>query len=130
MHIFLKLFYLVLFVGIDVLLYIRLGRNVVKAGRLLILVLVIWVIAFLAELPIFNLKYIPSFKSFLTWSAIVIQMLIVHYFGVFVIKLIERMPLLDEVKQTAINGVSFVCNTAIFAVLLMIHLLFILTWPG
>jgi hypothetical protein len=130
MHIFVKLLYFIIFCSFDVLLYLRLGKNIVKANYWLIATAIIWLIMLILHLPEFSLAYLMPLKDFAVFSGMVIQLLIAYYVGAFAIRRMERSLILDDLKQNVINVLTFIFKKAIFAFFLLIHLLFILSWPG
>ncbi len=125
-----KLLYLVLFLSIDVLLYLRLGRKIIKILYWLIVAITIWLIAFILHLPLLHLKYLMPFNYFINLSGMVVQMLIIHYVGLFVTSRWAHSYFTDDIKQYSIRILSFVFNTAIFGVYFIVHLIFVLSWAG
>ena len=64
MHTLIKLFYLIIFSSFDILLYLRLGKKIVKVTYWLIGTAFIWLIVLMAYLPVFNLNYLMPLKDF------------------------------------------------------------------
>ena len=126
----LKLSYLILFCSLDILLYLRLGKNIVKATYWLIIAAIIWLIFLIIHLQVFKLTYLMPLKDFITLSGIIIPLLIIYYIGMFAIRVTERTPMVDDMKQFVIKVMSITFNTVIFAVFLLVHIIFILSWPG
>jgi hypothetical protein len=125
-----KLIYLILFLSLDVLLYLFLVKKIIKAGYGLIVTTVIWLIVFLAHLPTFHLTYLMPIKDFITLSAMVMQLVIIHYVGLFVIRITDRSQTAADVKKYIIEFLSFAFNTFIFIFFIVVHLIFILVWPA
>jgi hypothetical protein len=125
-----KLTYLLLFLSIDVLLYLRLGKKNVRAGYWLIAATVVWLIALVVHLPTFKLTHLMPFKDFLSLSGMIIQLVVIHYLGVFAIWRTERSRVTDDIKQHSVRILSTVFNTVIFFIFCITHLIFILSWPG
>ena len=125
-----KLMYLTLLLSIDVLLYLRLGKKIIKAGKWLIIATVAWLIVLVAHLPTFHLTYLMSLNRFLNFSGMTVQLLLVHFVGRFIISRVERSQVSDDVKQIMTRVLSVSFNSAIFGFYFVIHLIFILAWQG
>jgi hypothetical protein len=125
-----KLIYLALFWSIDVLLYLRLSRNIIKARQWLIVAVVVWLIVLVVHLPTFHLKYLMPLNNFFTLSGMIVQLVIVYYVGQFFMRRVERSLISDEIKQYMSRWLSFSFNSAIFGLFLVVHLIFILAWGG
>jgi len=119
----LRLFHLLLFLSMDVLLYLRLGRKIVKAGAWLAVVIVVWIIALIIYLPIFHIVPLARLKSFLILSGMIVQLLFVHYVGRFVMWRVECSPLSDDIKNSMNRIVSITTNMAIFGFYFLLYLL-------
>jgi hypothetical protein len=126
----LKLIYLALFLSIDVLLYLKLGRKIAKAGKWLIASAVAWLIVLIVHLPTFHLMHLMPLKSFLTFSGMVVQLIFVYYVGRFIIGRVESSHVSDDIKQYMNRILSFSFNSAIFGFYFVVHLIFILAWQG
>jgi hypothetical protein len=121
-----KLLYLILFLSIDVLLYLRLGRKIAKTGKLLIIASTVWLIVLALYLPMFHLVYLLPLSTYINCSGMILQLIFVHYVGRFVIFRVERSHQPDFVKQYMNRVISFSFNTAIFGFYVLAHLIFIL----
>lgn len=129
MHILLKIFYLLLFISLDVLLYLRLGKQNRNAQPWLIIIVIIAVITLVLHLPIFNLPNILSFKNFMILFGMDIQAVIVHFIGLFIIRKMERVPMFDDQKEYVLGIFSVIFKTGIFMLFVVVHLIYILLWP-
>lgn len=118
-----------LFCSFDVLFYLRLSKNIIKVNYWLIAAFVIWLLTLVFHLWAVN-NYLIPIKDFVTLSGMVVQLLILYFVGMFFLRRIERSVFPDDIKQSAINALSVVFKTGIFAVILIVHLIFILLWPG
>jgi len=126
MHIFLKAYYFALFISLDVLLYLRLGRGILKVELALKIIAGLLVATFILHLPFVNIPYLTKFKNFATMCAMVIQLLIVYFIGMFAKRRMERRPLPDEVKEYALSWLNIVFNHVIFFFFMFGHLLWTL----
>ena len=129
MHSVLKLFYLILFVSLDILLYLRLGKQNRKIQPLLIITVVIAVITLVLHLPVFNLPYILSFKNFMILFGMDIQAVIVNFIGLFIIARVERVPMFDDQKEYVLSIFSAIFKTGIFMLFIVVHVIYTLIWP-
>ena len=125
-----KLIYFLLFSSIDALLYLRLSMKFIKAERWLIALAVVWLCIFIIHLPAFRPNYLMPLNWFCTLSGMVVQLILIHYVGLYSIGRMERSQIPENVKENAnkIQGVIF--NKLIFAFFIFIHLIFVLSWSN
>jgi len=126
MHTLIKLFYLIIFCSFDILLYFRFGRGNRQAGKIIYFVFGVWLIAFILHLPMLNISQLLPLRRFLVLSIMIIQLAISYFIGMFAIKKVGHASLPDEVKETALSGLRIVFKTGIFAVIFIVHIMFIL----
>jgi hypothetical protein len=124
----LKLFYLALFLSLDILFYLRLGKKMVKAGRWLLLVTIIWLIALTLYLPTFHLSYLMHLKGFLMLSGTIVQLIFVHFVGRFIIWGVNLSNVSEDIKQNMNRIMSLTFDTVIFVFYFLLHLILILSW--
>lgn len=125
-----RLVYLSLFLSFDVLLYIRLGKRIIKANYWLIAVSMFWLGMLIFHLPLYQSKHSMQFKDFINLSVMVVQLLMIHYVGRFAMWRVERSHVIDEIKQHSLRILSFIFNTGIFVLFFIIHVIFIITWSN
>jgi hypothetical protein len=128
MQVLVKLLYLLLFVTFDILLYLKLGRKTVRINSSLIVITLLLAVAILLHLPVFKLINLMPLRYFLTLVGMVVQLIIVHFVGILIIKRTQQKSLLDAVKEQVINALSLIFKTAIFFIFALLHILFILLW--
>jgi hypothetical protein len=128
MHVFLKSYYLLLFISLDVLLYLRLSQAILKTEFWLKIVIGILVITFIAHLPFFHLPGIMDLKTFATLFGMDIQLLIVYFVGVFTIKRVERRMPPDKVKDNGLWFLKGFFKTGIFLIYPLVHTLWVIAW--
>jgi len=123
-----KVIYLLLFWSLDVLIYLFFVKKINKLGRWLIVSAIIWMIIFIAHLPVFHLNHLMPFKYFTTLSAVVLLLLILQYVGKFIIETQKRSSAPDNAKAFTIRFLSIAFNQAIFIVFMVVHFRCILAW--
>ena len=99
MHILLKIYYFLLFISLDILLYLRLGRSILKTEFWLKIVAGVLITTFIIHLPFLHIPYLMRFKNFVTMCGMVIQLLIVYFIGILATRRIKRRILPDKVKE-------------------------------
>ena len=120
----LKLFYLILFLSLDVLLYLRLVTKIIKAGLWLTVVASVWLIALVVYLPLFHLVFLMPFKGFLKLSEMILMLLLVHFLTRLIVWGLARF-LTDDLKQS-LNSIMFGFNTILFAFFFLLHMFIII----
>ena len=114
MDMLLRIFSLVLFLSLIVLLHLTLGKKNKKVGRWLTVAIGTWTIVLIAYLPIFHLVQIARLNAFLSIFGIILSLVIVHLFGRIMMWAVDRSSLSDYIKQFFDRYVDIIFNTAIF----------------
>jgi len=123
MHILLKIYYFLLFISLDILLYLRLGRSILKTEFWLKIVAGVLITTFIIHLPFLHIPYLMRFKNFVTMCGMVIQLLIVYFIGILATRRIKRRILPDKVKEYALGWLNIVFNHIIFFFFMFGHLI-------
>ncbi|OCX50935.1 hypothetical protein BEL04_19635 [Mucilaginibacter sp. PPCGB 2223] len=130
MQILLKIYYFTLFVSLDILLYLRLGRGVLRTEFWLKIAVGALVVAFIIHLPFLHVPYLAKFKDFATMCGMVIQLLVVYSIGIFATRRMQRRTTLPEVvKKYALGWLNVVFNHIIFFFFMFGHLIWALALP-
>jgi len=119
----LKLFTIILFLSLILLLYLRLGKKIVRTGTWLAVATGIWLIVLIIYLPIFHLVQFARFKSFLSVSGIIASLVLVYYIGQLMKWAIDRSPLSEDIKYYFDRYLSITFNHVIFGFYFLIFLL-------
>jgi hypothetical protein len=120
----LQLLYLFLFLSLDVLLYLRLVKKNTKSELWLIIVVGVWIIALVADLPTFHLVHLMPIKGFLNLSGMILMLLVAHFVLRFIAWALERY-VTDDLKES-LNSIMFWMETSLFAFFFIIHLFIII----
>jgi len=110
----LKLFTIILFLSLILLLYLRLGKKITKTGPWLAVAIGIWLIVLIIYLPIFHLVQVVRFKSFLSISGITASLVLVYYIGQLMRWAIDRSQLSEDIKHYFDRYLSIMFNYVIF----------------
>jgi len=122
----LKLLNVVMLLSIIPLLYLRLGRKMIKAGPWLAVVIGIWLIELMIFLPVFHLVQLKLFKNLLIISGAILSLVLLHYLGRLMMWGINRLPLSEDIKGLFNRFLSITFNSGIFVAYFLIFLLGIL----
>jgi hypothetical protein len=128
MHTIVKFFYLLLFLSVDVLLYLRLNKKDIRVKKWLFIALVILIITIIIHLPTFKIPYLMVWKYFVILFGMVIQLVIAYYITLFMIRRVERSAMAEELKIYPFKMLSVV-NKGIFFLFMIVHSINILAWP-
>jgi len=118
----LKLLNVVMLLSIIPLLYLRLGRKVIKVTPWLAIIIGIWLIELVIFMPIFHLVELTRFKNLLTISATVLSLVLLYYLGQLMTWGINRLPLSDDIKGFFNRFLSITFNHGIFLFYFLIFL--------
>lgn len=110
----LKLFNIILFLSLILLLYLRLGKKITKTGPWLAVAIGIWLIVLIIYLPIFHLVQFARFKSFLSISGITASLVLVYYIGQLMRWAIDRSQLSEDIKHYFDRYLCIMFNYVIF----------------
>ena len=112
-----------MFISLDILLYLRLGRSILKTEFWLKIVAGVLITTFIIHLPFLHIPYLMRFKNFVTMCGMVIQLLIVYFIGILATRRIKRRILPDKVKEYALGWLNIVFNHIIFFFFMFGHLI-------
>ena len=131
MEIFLlKILYILLFCSIDVLAYFRVVKKIDGLNKFLLTVAFIWFIMLLLNLPWLHLHHLIPFKDFCRFSFMVLLQLLVYFWSFYSIRRIGRSEMREDLKQHAYKFAPFLFQKSVLVFFLIVHFLFIISWPG
>jgi len=99
-------------------------------NKFLIAVGIVWFIMFLLHLPWINVPHLVPFKDFCSFSGMVVMQLMAYFFSFYGIRRIERSELRDDLKGYPYMIIDIFFQKSILVFFLIVHFLFIISWPG
>jgi len=126
----LKLLYISLFCSMDILLYLRLIKEKIWLNKFLVIVAVAWSILLILHLPFLSIPSLMPLRLFGILSGMIVQLFLAYLFSVFNFRRIDRLQMREDLKEYARKFISIMFQNAVFVFFIIVHFLYILSWPG
>ena len=123
----LKIFYIVFFWSFEIILYLRIVLNMVKANQWLIMAAVGWLFLCIIQLPIFSIPHVMKLGGFLAVTLFLLILLSIKYVLDFLSMIITKMSGMDNDLKSKWMTMKSGMITFFFACFLLVTFLGVLS---